>query len=53
MRELLVVFDAGTRYKNTSLNENLQKGPDLRNNVVCCMDLITPQKREMLRDGGY
>ena len=30
MRELLVVFDTGTRYKNTSLNENLQKGPDLR-----------------------
>ena len=29
-----VVFNAGASYKNTSLNENLQKGPDLLNNLV-------------------
>ena len=32
--KIRVVFDAGARYKNTSLNENLQKGPDLLNNLV-------------------
>ena len=32
--KIRVVFDAGVRYKNTSLNENLQKGPDLLNNLV-------------------
>ena len=29
-----VVFYASARYKNTSLNENLQKGPGLLNNLV-------------------
>ena len=28
------VFDAGAKYQNTSLNENLLKGPDLLNNLV-------------------
>ena len=32
--KIRVVFDAGARYKKTSLNENLQKGPDLLNNLV-------------------
>ena len=29
-----VVFDASARHKNTLLNENLQKEPDLLNNLV-------------------
>ena len=29
-----VVFDAGARYGNTSLNEKLYKGPDLSNSII-------------------
>ena len=29
-----VVFDAGTKFQSTSLNENLFKGPDLLNSLI-------------------
>ena len=32
--KIRVAFDAGVRYKNTFLNENLQKGSDLLNNLA-------------------
>ena len=32
--KIRVVSDACARYKNTFLNENLQKGPDLLNNLA-------------------
>ena len=32
--KICVIFEAGERYKNTSINKNLQKRPDLLNNLV-------------------
>ena len=32
--KIRVVFDAGAKYNNTSLNEHLLKGPELLNNLV-------------------
>ena len=32
--KLRVVYDAGAQYRNTSLNQNLIKGPDFLNNLV-------------------
>ena len=32
--KLRVVYDAGVQYPNTSLNQNLIKGPDFLNNLV-------------------
>ena len=32
--KIRVAFDAGVRYKNTFLTENLQKGSDLLNNLA-------------------
>ena len=32
--KIYIVYDAGAKCQNTSLNENLLKGPDLLNNLV-------------------
>ena len=49
--KIRVVFDAGAKYKNKSLNENLQKGPDIEK--MFHQVLVREQDREALQFVWY